>query len=53
MIPDNTKARWNRHFGTHETMTENMALYARIGYVGYDRRQHGDACLVYLRKKIA
>jgi ribosomal protein S18 acetylase RimI-like enzyme len=36
---------------THELMAENLALYARIGYVEYDRRQHGDACLVYLRKE--
>jgi ribosomal protein S18 acetylase RimI-like enzyme len=37
---------------THERMTENLALYARIGYVEYDRRQHGDACLVYMHKKL-
>lgn len=37
---------------THEKMTENLALYSRIGYVEYDRRLHGDACLVYLRKKL-
>jgi ribosomal protein S18 acetylase RimI-like enzyme len=37
---------------THERMTENLALYARIGYVEYDRRQHGEACLVYMRKKL-
>lgn len=37
---------------THEAMTENLALYARIGYVEYDRRRHGDACLVYLRKRL-
>jgi hypothetical protein len=33
-------------------MIENLTLYARIGYVEYDRRLHGDACLVYLRKEI-
>jgi ribosomal protein S18 acetylase RimI-like enzyme len=38
---------------THEGMTENLALYARIGYVEYDRRMHGEACLVYLRKKLS
>jgi ribosomal protein S18 acetylase RimI-like enzyme len=38
---------------THERMTENLALYARIGYVEYDRRQHGDARIVHLRKKLA
>jgi ribosomal protein S18 acetylase RimI-like enzyme len=37
---------------THEEMSENLALYSRIGYVEYDRRLHGDACLVYLRKKL-
>jgi ribosomal protein S18 acetylase RimI-like enzyme len=38
---------------THELMTENLALYARAGYAEYDRRPHGDACLVYLRKRLA
>ena len=38
---------------THERMTENLALYSRIGYVEYDRRQQGDACVVYLRKTLA
>ncbi len=37
---------------THELMSENLALYRRIGYVEYDRRLHGDACLVYLRKPL-
>jgi ribosomal protein S18 acetylase RimI-like enzyme len=37
---------------THELMTENQALYARIGFVEYARRQHGDACLVYMRKEL-
>jgi ribosomal protein S18 acetylase RimI-like enzyme len=37
---------------THEKMTENLALYSRIGYVEYDRRLHGEACLVYLRKEL-
>jgi N-acetylglutamate synthase-like GNAT family acetyltransferase len=32
---------------THERMTENLRLYSRIGYVEYDRRQHGDAHIVY------
>ena len=27
---------------THEKMTENLALYSRIGYVEYDRRSQGD-----------
>jgi ribosomal protein S18 acetylase RimI-like enzyme len=38
---------------THERMAENLALYARIGYVEYDRRLHGGARIVYLRKKLA
>jgi len=38
---------------THELMTENVALYTRIGYVEYERRDHGDATLVYLRKRLA
>jgi ribosomal protein S18 acetylase RimI-like enzyme len=37
---------------THERMTENLALYSRTGYVEYDRRRHGDARIVYLRKKL-
>jgi ribosomal protein S18 acetylase RimI-like enzyme len=37
---------------THERMTENLALYSRIGYVEYDRRAHGDDFLVYLRKQL-
>jgi ribosomal protein S18 acetylase RimI-like enzyme len=38
---------------THERMVENLALYSRIGYVEYDRRLHGEARLVYLRKSLA
>jgi ribosomal protein S18 acetylase RimI-like enzyme len=37
---------------THELMTENLALYSRIGFVEYDRRAHGDASLVYMRKEL-
>jgi ribosomal protein S18 acetylase RimI-like enzyme len=37
---------------THELMTENLDLYARIGYVEYDRRRHGEGSLVYLRKHL-
>jgi hypothetical protein len=33
-------------------MTENLALYSRIGYVEYDRRRRGEASIVYLRKKL-
>ena len=41
------------HLYTHPRMTENLALYERVGYVEYDRRLHGDAPLVYLRKPLA
>ena len=37
---------------THEKMTENLALYARIGYVEYDRRSQGEFSLVYMRKHV-
>jgi ribosomal protein S18 acetylase RimI-like enzyme len=37
---------------THETMTENLALYARIGYVEYDRRRIDAGHIVYLRKPL-
>jgi ribosomal protein S18 acetylase RimI-like enzyme len=37
---------------THERMVENLALYTRIGYVEYERRLHGEARLVYLRKQL-
>ncbi len=39
---------------THEKMTENLALYSRIGYVEYDRRSKGGFfSLVYMRKRLA
>jgi ribosomal protein S18 acetylase RimI-like enzyme len=39
---------------THERMTENIALYSRIGYVEYDRRPvDGAAHLVFLRKQLS
>lgn len=37
---------------THERMTENLALYARIGYVEYDPHQPGHPRLVHMRKKL-
>lgn len=37
---------------THELMTENLALYSRIGYVEYDRRPQGGFSLVYMRKQL-
>ena len=35
---------------THERMAENLALYARLGYVEYERRSIGDFSLVFMRK---
>jgi ribosomal protein S18 acetylase RimI-like enzyme len=40
------------HLYTHERMTENLALYSRIGYVEYDRRSQGAFSLVYMRKQL-
>jgi ribosomal protein S18 acetylase RimI-like enzyme len=40
------------HLYTHEKMTENLALYSRIGYVEYDRRPQGGFSLVYMRKQL-
>ena len=37
---------------THENMTENLAIYSRIGYVEYDRRSQGEFSLVYMRKHL-
>ena len=37
---------------TQEGMVENLVLYARIGYVEYDRRMQGGARIVYLRKQL-
>ncbi|MGH2994165.1 MAG: GNAT family N-acetyltransferase [Solirubrobacterales bacterium] len=37
---------------THEKLAENLALYARIGYVEYDRRSPGDFSLVFMRKQL-
>jgi ribosomal protein S18 acetylase RimI-like enzyme len=37
---------------THEKMTENIALYTKIGYVEYDRRSQGDFSLVYMKKQL-
>jgi len=36
----------------HKKMTENVALYSRIGYVEYDRRSQGEFSLVYMRKHL-
>ena len=40
------------HLYTHEKMTENLALYSRIGYVEYDRRPQDGFSLVYMRKQL-
>lgn len=37
---------------THEKMTENQALYSKIGYVEYDRRTEHGLARVYMRKKL-
>ena len=37
---------------THELMAENLALYARIGYLEFDRRLKDGARIVYLRKQL-
>lgn len=36
---------------TQEQMSENLALYARMGYVEYDRRTELGLARVYLRKR--
>ena len=38
---------------THEKMTENLALYSKIGYAEYDRRPREGFSLVYMRKHLA
>ena len=40
------------HLYTHEQMTENLALYSRIGYLEYDRRSQGAFSLVYMSKQL-
>ena len=37
---------------THEKMSENRALYAKIGYVEYDRRFEQGLARVYMRKSL-
>ena len=37
---------------THEKMTENLALYSRIGYIEYDRRAVPIGSVVYMRKTL-
>jgi N-acetylglutamate synthase-like GNAT family acetyltransferase len=38
---------------THVTMRENLALYARIGYVEYERRPTDPGEIVMMRKRLA
>jgi len=33
-------------------MTENLALYSKVGYVEHDRRSQGNFALVYMRKAL-
>jgi GNAT superfamily N-acetyltransferase len=40
------------HLATHELMTENRALYSRIGYVEYDHRIVNGYARVFLRKAL-
>jgi GNAT superfamily N-acetyltransferase len=37
---------------THEKMTENQALYAKIGYLEFDRRVEQGLARVYMRKAL-
>jgi ribosomal protein S18 acetylase RimI-like enzyme len=37
---------------THEKMTENQALYARLGYVEYERRREHGLARVFMRKQL-
>jgi GNAT superfamily N-acetyltransferase len=37
---------------THEKMTENQALYSKIGYVEYDRRVEYGFARIYMRKSL-
>lgn len=37
---------------THEKMTENQALYRKIGYVEYDRRFEKGLSRVYMKKQL-
>jgi len=40
------------HLLTHEKMSENLAMYDRIGYVEYGRYPPGEDYLVLLRKRL-
>jgi ribosomal protein S18 acetylase RimI-like enzyme len=38
---------------THEKMTENQALYAKCGYVEYERRSESGFARVFMRKPLS
>lgn len=40
------------YLATHEKMTENQALYSKIGYVAYDHRVINGYPRVFFRKKL-
>lgn len=40
------------YLSTHELMTENQALYARIGYVAFDRRVVDGYPRIFMRKPL-
>jgi ribosomal protein S18 acetylase RimI-like enzyme len=40
------------HLYTHEKMTENLALYAGIGYTEYERRASEGFSRVFMRKRL-
>ena len=40
------------HLYTHEKMTENLAIYSRLGYVGYDRRFRYKITLIFMTKRL-
>jgi ribosomal protein S18 acetylase RimI-like enzyme len=41
------------HLQTNEKMTENQSLYAKIGYVEYDRRIEDGYARIFMRKRLA
>ena len=40
------------HLYTHEKMTENLAIYSRLGYVGCDRRFRDKITLIFMTKRL-
>ena len=40
------------HLYTHEKMTENLAIYSRLGYVGYDRRFRDKITSIFMTKRL-